>query len=146
MQGEITVAFPGGKKVDARLGDWTVHTDQSIKDGGDNSAPNPFALFLTSLASCAGYFALEFCQARDLNTSGLGLTMTYTFDRKTKQLSDVYLNIQLPQDFPEKYREALLRAVNTCPVKKNILVPPAITAQIDGHAPLMEGRQAERND
>ena len=52
----IDVQFPGGKRVDTRVGEFLIQTDQSQKHGGDASAPEPFALF-ASIASCAGIFA-----------------------------------------------------------------------------------------
>jgi hypothetical protein len=61
---DITIRFPGGKRVDAHLGTHVVHTDQPIAGGGEDSAPAPFDLFLASLATCAGIYVLGFCQAR----------------------------------------------------------------------------------
>jgi ribosomal protein S12 methylthiotransferase accessory factor len=37
----------------------------------------------------------------------------------------VDLEIQVPAEFPEKYRPALIRAAETCTVKKNMETPPA---------------------
>ena len=35
------------------------------------------------------------------------------------------LEIKLPEGFPEKHREAVIRAADLCAVKKHILSPPA---------------------
>ncbi|MBW2050564.1 MAG: osmotically inducible protein OsmC, partial [Deltaproteobacteria bacterium] len=50
----VEVSFPGGKRVDAQIGGFTIKTDQSRDNGGDESAPEPFQLFLASIATCAG--------------------------------------------------------------------------------------------
>ena len=50
---EMTVTFPGGRRVNASYGDFEIATDQSPDHGGDASAPEPFDLFLASLATCA---------------------------------------------------------------------------------------------
>jgi ribosomal protein S12 methylthiotransferase accessory factor len=34
--------------------------------------------------------------------------------------------MQLPNDFPEKYRSAIIRATDQCAVKKALLDPPEI--------------------
>lgn len=34
---DITVTFPGGKRVDAHYDGRTVETDQSVKNGGEGS-------------------------------------------------------------------------------------------------------------
>jgi ribosomal protein S12 methylthiotransferase accessory factor len=60
----VKVDFPGGKRVDARLGLTFIPTDQRPENGGEGSAPAPFQLFLASIATCAGILALNFCEAR----------------------------------------------------------------------------------
>jgi putative redox protein len=50
---EMKVDFPGGARVAAHFGDFTINTNQPVKAGGDGSAPAPFELFLASLATCA---------------------------------------------------------------------------------------------
>jgi len=124
MATEIFVSFPGGKRVDARIGEFTIATDQSVKSGGEASAPEPFQLFLASIATCAGIYALGFCQARKLDTTGLALTMACTWDPEAKRYAQIELKITLPAGFPEKYNDAIIRAVDLCMVKKHLLHPP----------------------
>ena len=80
MQTTIEVSFPGGKRVDARVGGFTMATDQPTELGGDGSAPAPFDLFLASIATCAGIYVLGFCQARGLATDGLALVQHHEVD------------------------------------------------------------------
>ncbi len=80
----VEVDFPGGKRIDAKVGNFTIHTDQSEKYGGNASAPEPFDLFLASIATCAGIFAWNFCQSRNLSTEGIGLSMACERDEKKK--------------------------------------------------------------
>ncbi|MBI5514145.1 MAG: OsmC family protein [Deltaproteobacteria bacterium] len=122
----ITVSFPGGKRVDARIGAHLVRTDQPASLGGEDSAPGPFDLFLASLATCAGVYALGFCQARGLSTEGLGLTLQATPDPATGLPSRVRLELSLPEGFPERYRPAILRAAEGCKVKKTLQTQPPI--------------------
>ncbi len=56
---QFDVDFPGGVRVDAHFGPFVVHTDQTRQDGGDDSAPSPFDLFLAATATCAGYYVLR---------------------------------------------------------------------------------------
>src|SRR5690349_20320652 len=71
----MTVTFPGGKRVDARYDGFTIHTDQSPEGGGEGSAPQPFDLFLASIATCAGIYVKSYCDARAIATQGLELHM-----------------------------------------------------------------------
>lgn len=129
---EIRVNFPGGKRVDAHYDGRTVHTDQSIKNGGEGSAPEPFDLFFVSMATCVGIYVLEFCAARNLNTVGLAVDLVSGFDPEEKRFPAVGIDITLPADFPEKYRKAIGRTANLCTVKKHILTPPKFVISLDG--------------
>lgn len=123
---DIRVTFPGGKRVDAQLGEHVVCTDQPTASGGDDSAPAPFDVFLASLATCAGIYVVGFCQARGIPTEGIELLQKHRYDDDHK-LVGVDLDIRLPADFPEKYRVAVVRAAEGCKVKKALAAPPAVS-------------------
>lgn len=120
----MDITFPGGVAVDARFNGFTLHTDQSVRHGGKSSGPTPFDLFLASIGACAGFYALRFCQERNLSTAGLGLRLATELDPSTGRLALVRLEMHLPPDFPEKYRAAIVRAADQCSVKRHILEPP----------------------
>ena len=122
----MEITFPGGVQVNAQLNGFEIASDQPERNGGQNSAPSPFDFFLASLGTCAGFFALRFCQQRDLSTDGLRLQLTTERNAETKRLDRVAITMQLPIDFPEKYRSAIIRATDQCAVKKALLDPPEI--------------------
>jgi putative redox protein len=121
---DMQISFPGGVAVQADYKGFSVISDQPEANGGPNSAPSPFDLFLISLGNCAGFFALRFCQQRELDTTGLGLTLAAQRNPENKRLDKVAITIQLPAGFPEKYRSAIIKATDQCTVKKTILDPP----------------------
>jgi ribosomal protein S12 methylthiotransferase accessory factor len=121
---DITVSFPGGKRVDAHYDGQVVQTDQSVKNGGEGSAPEPFDLFFVSMATCVGIYVLEFCTARNLDTTGLGVRLYSEKNPERKRYDQIHIGITLPKNFPAKYRSAILRAADLCTVKKHILEPP----------------------
>lgn len=127
---EIEVSFPGGKRVDARIGAHHVTTDQPASLGGDGAAPAPFDLFLASLATCAGIYALGFCQARGLSTEGLRLRQLVEDDPETHLPKRIRLEVTPPAGFPEKYRAGLARAVDGCKVKKTIARQPELSVAL----------------
>jgi putative redox protein len=127
---DIAVTFPGGKRVDARVGAYVVHTDQPVEAGGGGSAVAPFDLFLASLATCAGSYVLGFCQARGLSTDGLALRQQVDVDPATKLPSHIRLELRLPPSFPDKYRAAVIRAAEACKVKKTIAAEPTIEVAV----------------
>jgi putative redox protein len=122
---EIDVDFPGGVRVDAHFGAFTVHTDQPTHDGGDGSAPSPFDLFLAATATCAGFYVQSFCRKRGIATSGLHMVQRLEVDPASGHVTKILIEIQLPADFPDKYQMAVMRAAEQCTVKKHLEHPPA---------------------
>ena len=120
----MKIQFPGKLAVQADYKGMTIATDQPSEYGGDGAAPAPFDLFLASIGTCAGFYALRFCQERKLSTEGLGLDLVTELDPATRKIATIRLELQLPEDFPEKYREAILRAVDQCAVKRHVVEPP----------------------
>jgi ribosomal protein S12 methylthiotransferase accessory factor len=121
---EMTITFPGGKRVDAELFGHTIRTDQSREAGGEASAPEPFAHFLASIGTCAGIYVLGFCQARGILTEGVRLVQHMDYNPATHHLDAVRIQIEVPPTFPEKYLAGVARAADYCAVKKAILDPP----------------------
>jgi ribosomal protein S12 methylthiotransferase accessory factor len=118
------VSFPGGVAVEAVFKGHTVRTDQAAPLGAD-SAPTPFDLFMASLATCMGFYAVHFCRERGIATEGLRLSMETVRDPEKKRLSSIGVTLTLPPGFPEKYHAAIGRAVDQCAVKKHMFEPPA---------------------
>ena len=109
----LKVKFPGGLRVDAEYGPFTIPTNQ------DGTAPPPFALFLASIGTCAGIYVLSFCKQRGINTEGLEINQRMDVDPFTQLIRKVALDIHLPEGFPEKYKDAVIRAADQCAVKKH---------------------------
>ena len=132
---EMKITFPGGAKVNAEINNRIIPTDQPVEGGGEGTAPTPYDYFLASLGTCAGIYVLSFCQQRQIDTEGLELTQRMEFavtkDGKNK-LTKVSLEVGLPPGFPEKYRNAIVKAAELCAVKKVIMDPPefVITAKM----------------
>ncbi len=135
---EITVDFPGGSRVNAHFRSFTVQTDQPIKSGGENTAPAPFDMFLVSLATCAGYYVMEFCKTRSIDTKGIRVIQKLEKDAKTKMISKILLEIQLPAEFPDRYIAAVIRAAESCSVKKHLEKPPEFEIYTSVSAPKTE--------
>jgi putative redox protein len=117
---EMIIDFPGGSRVDAHFGSFTVATDQPPT----SSAPSPFEVFLSSIGTCAGIFVLGFCRQRNLPTKGIRVVERINHNRMTGMVESIGLEIQVPTEFPEKYRDALIHSAELCTVKKHLEKPP----------------------
>jgi len=121
---EMKITFPGGLRVDAAYKGFTIKTDQPVHEGGEESAPAPFDLFLASLGTCAGYYVLIFCKHRGIPVDKASLVMRMTKGLESKMIDKISIDIQLPPEFPEKYKTAIIKAVDSCTVKAHMMKPP----------------------
>ena len=121
----MLVTFPGGKRVNASYDGFEIATDQCVESGGEGSAPEPFDYFLASLATCAGIYVLGFCQQRGIPTDGIQIVQRVKSNPFTHMVDQIDLEIQVPNNFPDKYRDSLIRSAELCAVKKHLENPPA---------------------
>jgi ribosomal protein S12 methylthiotransferase accessory factor len=121
---DMVIDFPGGAKVDAHFGQFTLHTDQPAAGGGEDSAPSPFDTFLAAIGTCAGIYVLGFCKQRGLPAEGIRIAERIIRDPFSGMVSKIDLEIQTPPSFPEKYLSSLIRSAELCAVKKHIEKPP----------------------
>jgi putative redox protein len=119
---DMLIDFPGGARVDAHFGAFTIQTDQPPSA----SAPTPFATFLASIGTCAGIYVLGFCQQRGLSTDGIQIIQRMHTNPNSGMVDKMDIEIQLPPTFPEKYKQAVIRSAEQCAVKKHLENPPKI--------------------
>ncbi len=121
---DMKLSFPGGLKVAASYKGQTIMTDQPVKAGGSGEAPSPFDLFLGSIGTCAGFYIVNFCRQRQISTTGIEVELQFVKDEETGMITKIAVAIKLPLDFPEQYRDAIVRAADVCTVKKHLMNPP----------------------
>ena len=117
-------------RVDARFDGHILATDQ------DGSDPAPFDLFLASIGTCAGIYVSRFCRKRGIPVEGIRLQQSAVIDPATRMISRIELDIRLPSDFPDEYREAVVRSAGLCAVKKHLENPPEIEVRTSHLAPV----------
>ncbi len=117
---EMLIDFPGGSRVDAHFGPFTVATDQPPA----SYAPTPFAVFLSSIGTCAGIYVLGFCRQRGISTDGIRIIQRIHSSPFSGMVEKVDLEIQVPPGFPTKYYDALIKSADLCAVKKHLENPP----------------------
>jgi ribosomal protein S12 methylthiotransferase accessory factor len=120
----MEITFDGGKVITAHLNGHTIHTDHPVSAGGENSAPTPFELFLAAIGTCAGIYVKMFCIQRNIPTENIKIIQNTEYDRQTGLPTLIKIDIQLPTDFPEKYKAAVINAAELCKVKQTIVNQP----------------------
>jgi ribosomal protein S12 methylthiotransferase accessory factor len=127
---DIEVLFEDNMKVNARVGKHVLKTDQPERSGGDDTAPSPFEYFLASIGTCAGIYVKRFCDQRGIDPSNIRIVQKHNYNLKTHLIDKIDIEIKLPDDFPEKYRSAIIKVANQCAVKKHLQTPPEIEVEV----------------
>jgi ribosomal protein S12 methylthiotransferase accessory factor len=120
----MEITFEAGKVVTAFTNGHEIRTDQPADNGGENSAPSPFDLFLASIGTCAGIYVKSFCDKRQIPSEGIKLIQKTVFDETTDLPVSITIDIQVPEGFPDKYLNSLISVAELCKVKKTMLNPP----------------------
>ena len=116
----MEIYFNGNKQVFADYSGFTIKTDQGVRSGGDGEYPEPFTLFLASLGTCAGIYVKVFCDQRGIPTENIRLTQDMHFDPVKRMIGEIDLDIHVPDDFPEKYEQAMIQSASLCAVKRHM--------------------------
>ena len=124
---KMEISFPGGMKVNAQFEHHLIKTDQTKKEGGEETAPEPLTYFIASIGTCAGVYILHFCKKRNLPMKYIRIITETEKDTDTHLIKKIMITIHLPSDFPQQYEKAVIRAADQCTVKKLLVTPPEIT-------------------
>lgn len=122
----IKIRLEEGKKVNAHIKGHIIKTDQPERAGGENSAPAPFDLFLASIGTCSGIYVKSFCEQRNIPTDNISIDMELTKNPESRMIDKIEMTVNLPDDFPEKYKKSVIHAANLCAVKKHLHTAPEI--------------------
>ncbi len=120
----MEITFDGGKIVTAHTHGHSIITDQPVDNGGTDTAPAPFDIFLASIGTCAGIYVKSFCDNRNIPAEGIKIIQTHEWNQETGLPTAIRLDIKLPAGFPEKYKASLIHVAELCKVKKSIANPP----------------------
>lgn len=127
---DVEVSFPSSTRIQARSKNLTVEVGPPPDQGGDPDAYGPFDLLLCSLATCTGFQILSFLQERGMPIVDAGLHIEAKRSEQTHLLESVSMQIRVPRDFPDKYRDAIVRAAGLCFVKEQLGHRPEFTMSV----------------
>src|SRR5579884_1987860 len=73
---EITADYCQGAQFRAHARGHELISDQPLDNGGSDQGLTPPELLLAALASCAGYYAVQYLRTRSLCTDGVTVKVT----------------------------------------------------------------------
>jgi putative redox protein len=128
MQAEVT--FPSPTRIRATSKGLTVEVGPPPDRGGDPDAYGPFDILLCSLATCTGFQVADFLRERGFDTSAAGVRIEAERGAESHLMESISIEVVVPSGFPEKYRDAIVRAAGLCFVKQQLGHKPEITTTV----------------
>ncbi len=123
---QVDVAFPDHESITARSGELSFKIGLPPDEGGDPDAYGPFDLLLSALALCTGHHVRAFLQQRGFPISDAGLIVRAERGGESHMLETVTMEVRVPEDFPQKYEDALVRAMGLCLIRMQLGRQPDI--------------------
>jgi uncharacterized OsmC-like protein len=126
------VTHIGGDRFEIRVRQHRLEVDQPVADGGEDEAPTPTEVFVSSLAACVAFYARRYLARHDLPTEGLAVDASFTMASRPARVGEITLHITLPTGIPEEKRHALLAVASHCTVHNTLITPPSISIDLAG--------------
>jgi putative redox protein len=128
---EVTAEYLTGSKFQVEARGHRVICDQPVDNGGADEGMSPPEFLLASLAACAGYYAAQYLQARDLPTENLRVKVTAAKAKQPARLESFHIEVTAPE-LDAHHEAGLLRAVKTCLIHNTLLARPGIEIALNG--------------
>ncbi len=90
----------------------------------------PAELFIASLGTCIGVYAVRFCNRHNLPTAGLKVSLDWTVVKDPGRIGTIKAELHYPHDIPETEKKGLLRMAEACFVHESIVHPPEIVVEL----------------
>jgi putative redox protein len=131
---EATAQYLDGVKFQIAVRGHLAIADLPLENKGTDAGMSPPEFLLASLASCAGYYALEYLRMRSLPTAGLRVHVSAEKARQPARLGSFSIAVTIPNLEP-RHEDGVQRAVKACLIHNTLLHPPAVEIQINATAP-----------
>ena len=134
---QVDVRHLGGVRFEADARGHRVISDQPIGSAGQDTGMTPPEFLLTSLATCAAYYAAEYLKIRGLPTDTLHVRVEAEKAKNPPRLASFHIEVTVP-GIAEADREGVLRAVKKCLIHNTLLNSPDIAIDVNTtYAPVL---------
>jgi putative redox protein len=131
MRPLVTVTWDGGVRFTADVRGHKVRVDQPQQGGGEDTAPSPLELVPAALGTCVAFFVERFLATRGVDPTGLEVAVDVAGAPNPHRIGRFDVRVSLPGGIPERYREAVVRAAETCTVHHTLSHAPEIAVTLE---------------
>ena len=132
----VTAEYAGNTRFEVAARGHRIVCDQPSENGGADTGMTPPEFLLASLATCAGFYATQYLNARRLPADGLRVAVTAEKALKPARLDSFRIEVQTPALDP-RHEEGVLRAVQSCLIHNTLHASPSIEIAVRSSAPVV---------
>lgn len=126
----MIIEYQGGMKFDAYVRGHKIIADQPEDQKGNNQGPTPAELFVASVGTCIGVYALSYCQKHKIPYEKMKIKLRWEKAFSPARISYIEVEILLPHGCPEEHKKPLLDQAKKCFVHNTITQQPPLPVNI----------------
>lgn len=131
---EVNVKLLGDVKFTVTARKHSLICDQPAEGGGSDEGMTPPELLLSSLGTCAAYYAAAYLRKKGLPREGVEVRVTADKAGPPTRLDDFRIEVKIPLALSEADRAGVDLAVHHCLIHNTLLHPPAIRIELQAPA------------
>ncbi len=128
---EVIVDHLGAVQFEITARQHKIACDQPAENGGFDEGMTPPELLLASLASCAGFYAVQYLRkhAPDIK-QGTRVRVTAEKAKNPARMENFIIEVDVPLELTEEHKKGIETAVHHCLIHNTLLNPPKISLDI----------------
>lgn len=129
MENLLEINFEGGRRFTSNFMDspMVIPSDQSLANGGEGSAPEPFDLMLAGMASCAAVYIQGYCERKGIDWKQTRLRLRGEWDNKARVYERIEFEIDGAENMPAEHKKLIETAIHRSAVLRQIKHETQIT-------------------
>jgi uncharacterized OsmC-like protein len=132
---ELSVIHLGNVRFEAEARGHKIICDQPFDNHGDNEGMTPPELLLASLATCAGFYAVQYLKTRNLPSDGLKVKVSAGKAKDPARIERFIIDVEVPGLMDPHHMEGVRRSVDKCLIKNTLKGAPSIELSINSVVP-----------
>jgi len=127
---DVLINHLGNVQFEAVARGHRVTCDQPIENGGSDTGMTPPEFMLTSLGTCAGYYAAQYLKVRSIPFESLQVHVEAAKATAPARLAKFHIGVDIPGLAPQ-HQAGVLRAVKNCLIHNTLLNTPSIDLAVN---------------
>ncbi len=127
---EVKISHLEGVKFAIQARSHVIVCDQPADNGGADTGMTPPELLLSSLGSCAAFYAVQYLKTHNLAQTGVEVSVTAEKLSQPARLGNFHVQVVSPVPLTAEQTEGMMRAVHHCLIHKTLMSMPEVQIEL----------------